>query len=76
MTPGVNATRRTPAPSSPATSGRALNFGVQHSASVHLSPERASVSGSVGLSGVTALLVALGGLWALDRYVLPAAGVR
>jgi len=71
MNPGVNATKRTGAMQDVAN-GRALNFGVQHQVGVELSTERAAVSGSFGVTGVAAAVMALAGLWALDRYVLPA----
>lgn len=71
MEPGVRASRQT-AVAHP----RALNFAVEHGMGVELSSQRAAVSANVGISGVTALLVLLAGLWAVDRYVMPAVGGR
>ena len=72
MKPGVNATKRTGVMQD-VPNGRALNFGVTQQIGVALSPESASVSGTFGVTGVAAAIAALAGLWALDRYVLPAA---
>ena len=50
-------------------------FGISQGFDIKVNRERAAVSTSFGISGLTTLLALLVGLWAVDRYVLDVPGI-